>query len=56
LRGQFDLVLIFADNFAESKVSDLDFAVVEDDVLRFQVVVNDLLLLIVQVLQARQDL
>ncbi len=56
LRSQFYFVLILIDRFAETEVRNLDLAIVKQDVLRFQVVVNDLLGLIVQVLEPRQDL
>ena len=46
------LVLVFLDDLTEAKVGDFDLSVVEYDVLRLQIVVNDLLLLVVQVLQA----
>lgn len=56
LGGEFNLVLILANDLAEAKVGDLDLPIVEDDVLRLQVIVDDLLLLVVQVLEAGEDL
>lgn len=56
LTSQLNLFVSFVDYLAETKVSDFDFAVVEDNVLRFQIVVDDLFVLVVQVLQATQNL
>ena len=56
LAGQLDLVLVLLDDLAEAEVSDFHLAVVEYYVLRLQVVVNYLLLLVIQVLQPRQNL
>ena len=56
LAGQLNLVLVLLDDLAQAEVSDFHLAVVEDDVLWFQVVVDYLLLLVVQVLQPAQDL
>ena len=53
LRSELDLILVLSNNLAQSEVSDFDFSIVEDDVLRFKVVVNDFLLfIVVQVLDA----
>ena len=56
LRRQLYFLVAFVDYLAETEVGDFDFAVVEDDVLGLQVVVDDLFVLVVQVLQATQDL
>lgn len=56
LACQFNFLLVFANDFAEAEVSDLDFTIVEDYVLGFEVVVDDFLFLVVQVLQSAQDL
>ena len=46
LARQLDLVLVLLDDLAQAEVGDLDLAVVENYVLRLQIVVNDLLLLV----------
>ena len=51
LTRQFNLILVFLDYLTETKISDFDFSVVEDDVLWLQVVVDNLLFLISQVLK-----
>lgn len=56
LGSQFNFFLVLLNNLAEAEICDLNLAVVENNVLWLQVVVDDLLLLIGQVLQARQDL
>jgi len=56
LTRQFDFVLIFLDNFAQAEVGDLDLAIVEDDILRLKVIMDNLLLLVVEVLEAGQNL
>ena len=56
LAGQLDLVLVLLDDLAQAEVCDLNLAIVEDDILRLEVVVDNLLLLIVQVLEPREDL
>ena len=56
LRCKLDLVLVLSNDFAEPEVGDFDFPVVKDDVLWFEIVVDDYLLLVVQVLEAGQDL
>lgn len=56
LARKFNFFLVFANDFAEAEVSDLDLTVVEDYVLRFEVVVDDFLFLVVQVLQPTQNL
>ena len=47
---QLYFVLVFAHHLAKPKVCNFDFTVVKDDVLRFQVIVDNFLLLIVEVL------
>jgi hypothetical protein len=44
--------LVFTYYFAETEVCDLDFTVVEDDVLGLKVIVDNFLLLIIEVLEA----
>ena len=56
LRRQLYLLLILAHELAQTKVGYLDFSLVEDYVLRFQIVVDYLLFLIAQVLQSGQYL
>lgn len=56
LAGQLYFVFILLYDFAETEVCDLHLTIVEDDVLGLQVVVDDLLLLVIQVLETRQDL
>ena len=57
LRSKLNLFLIFAHELAQTKVCDLYFTLVKEYVLRFQVVMDYLLLLVAhQVLQPRQDL
>ena len=56
LRGQLDLLMTLVDDLAQAEVSDFHLSVVEDDVLRLKVVVNDLLFALVQVLQPTQYL
>lgn len=43
MAGQLDLLGSFIDDFAKTEVGDFDFAIMEDDVLRFQVKMNDAL-------------
>ena len=50
LTRQFNLVLVFLNNLAKPEISDFDFSIVENNVLRLQIVVDNLLLLISQVL------
>ena len=52
LRCQLYLLLVFTDDFAKSKVCDFDLTVVEEDILGFQIVVNDLLFGISQILES----
>lgn len=52
LARQFYLVLILFDYFAQSEVSDLDLAIMEYDVLRLEIVMDDFLLLISEVFEA----
>ena len=56
LACQFNLVLVFFNNFTQTKVSDFYLAIVKDYILRLQVVVDDFLFLIIQVLKAWKDL
>lgn len=56
LRCELDLLRSLVHDLAEAEVGDLDLAVVEDDVLWFEVKVDYLLLALVQVLQATQNL
>ena len=49
-------ILSLVKSFAQAEVCYLNFTTVEDDILRFQVVVDYPLLLIIQVLYPRQDL
>ena len=56
LTRQLNLVLVLLDDLAEAKVRDFHLSVVEYYVLRLQVVVDDLLLLVCQVLEPREDL
>ena len=44
------------DDLAQAEVSDLHLSVVEDDVLRLEVVVNNLLFALIQVFQPTQYL
>ena len=50
LACQLDFVLIFLDDFAQTEISDFHLTIVENDVLRLQIVVNNLLFLVVKVL------
>lgn len=56
LRCQLNLLVALINCLAKPKVCDLDFPKMKDDVLRLQIVVDDLLLLFVQVLQPTQNL
>ena len=56
LARELYFVLVFLDYFAQAEVGYLDLPVVEYYVLRLQVVVNDLLFLVGQVLEAGKDL
>lgn len=56
LARQLNPLSALVDDLAQAEVRDLDFAVVEDDVLRFQVKMNNTLRALVQILQAAQDL
>ena len=56
LRSQLDFILILTNDLAKSKISDLYLAIVENDVLGLQIVVNYLLLIVVEVLETRQYL
>ena len=47
LTRQFDFVLIFFNYLAQTEICDFDLAVVKNDVLRFKIIVDNLLLLIV---------
>ena len=40
MTSQLNLVLVLADNLAEAEISDFDFPVMKDDILRFEVVVD----------------
>ena len=40
LTSQLNLVLVLANNLAEAEICDFDFPVVEDDILRFEVVMD----------------
>ena len=56
LACQFDLVLVLLDDLAQAEVSDFHLAVVEDNVLRFEVIVDYFLLLVIQIFQTAQYL
>lgn len=56
LTRQFNLILILLDDFTQAEVGDFHLTVVEDNVLRLQVVMDDFLLLIVQVFETGEDL
>ena len=56
LRCQLNLLLIFANYFAQTKVCDFDLSIVEQNILGFQVVMDYFLLGIGQILQTTQDL
>ena len=56
LACQFDFVLVLLDDLAQAKVSDFHLAIVEDNVLRFEVIVDYFLLLVIQILQSAQYL
>lgn len=53
LAGELNFILVFLDDLAQAEVCDFDLAIVEDNVLGLEIVVNNLLLLIIQVLEAR---
>ena len=40
LTSQLNLVLVLANNLAEAEICNFDFSVVEDDILRFEVVMD----------------
>ena len=56
LRCQLNLLVALIYCLAKPKVCDLDFPKMEDDVLRLQIVVDDLLLLFIQILEPTQNL
>ena len=56
LTRQFDFVLIFFDDLTQAEICDFDFSIVEYYVLWLEIIMDNFLLLVVQVLQAGQDL
>ena len=47
LAGELNFILVFLYDFAQAEVCDFDLAIVEDNVLGLEVVVDNLLLLII---------
>lgn len=56
LACKLNFILALIDGLAESKVSYFNFSIVENDILRFKVIVDDSLLLVVKVLDSWQYL
>jgi len=56
LGGQLYLLCAFVYDLAKAEVGDLDLSIMEDDILWLQVEVNDLLLALVEILEAAEDL
>ena len=56
LTCQLYLVLVLLNDLAQAEVCDFYFTIVEDYILRLQIVVNNLLLLVIEVLEAGQNL
>ena len=56
LRCQFNFLVTLVYYLAQPEICDLDFAIVKNDVLRLQVIVNDFLLAIVKILESTQNL
>lgn len=56
LARQLNFVLVFLHDLAQTEVSDFNFAIVENDVLGLQIVMDDSLALVVEVLEPTQDL
>ena len=52
LTGELNLILIFLYNLTEAKVGNFDLAIMKDNILWLKIVVDYLLLLISQVLEA----
>ena len=53
---EFSIVFVLFDTFAQSKITELDFAMMKQDVLWFEIIMDDLVLLVVQVLKSTQNL
>jgi len=56
LRSQLDLLMSLIYYFAQTKVSNLNLSVMEDNILWLKVVVNNFLFALVQILKPTQDL
>jgi hypothetical protein len=56
LRGQLYFVMAFINDLAETEVGNLHLPIVENNVLRLKIIMNDFLFALVQVLQTTQNL
>lgn len=56
MRSEFYFLVVFIHDLAEAEVRNLDLAIVKENVLRLQIIVDDLLLRLIQVLQTAEYL
>lgn len=56
LGSEFEVRRVLFHDLGQSEISDLHLSIAEEDVARFQVVVNDASFLVVEVLQSLEDL